>query len=528
MDATSISASPVWKKLKKHQQEVSNLHIKDLFASNPERARQFSLEFGPLFIDFSKHPITGETMDLLLDLTAINLQNCMNALFSGKNINRSENRPALHYALRASEDHKLTVNNTHVFTQVKDEINRMENFVNALHAGEIRGFSGKPVDTLVNIGIGGSDLGPRLVVDALLGIASPSINVHFVANIDNREIDQVLASVDPEKTLFIVASKSFSSLETVTNAATVNDWLAKFGADDPCQQMVAVTANAAAAEAFGITPDRVFSIWDWVGGRYSVWSAIGLPVAASIGMDNFRKLLAGAEKMDWHFRQAPLKENIPVILALLDIWHINFFGAETLAVIPYDQSLNLLPDYLSQLFMESNGKHVNQAGKPVNYQTGAIIWGGTGTNCQHAFMQLLHQGTRYIPVEFLVACTSHGKDSQYQRLLYANCVAQGEALMRGNLDQTGIKADQKIEGNHPSTTILYESLTPETLGMILAMYEHRVFVQACIWDINPYDQWGVELGKKIARDINNELEGKTDNRDIDPSTRQLIKRFRNQ
>ena len=526
MAAESISTLPAWKKLERHQGEISRVLLNDLFANNPERATDFSIEVAPLFIDYSKQPVNHDTINLLLELAeASGLKARIEDLFNGQVINRSENRPALHHALRSKTDHQVFVEEDNVHSLVMSELAHMEAFIKRLHSGDIKGFTGKSINTLVNIGIGGSDLGPRLATQALHAFADGTIQVHFVANIDKQEIDAVLERVDPEQTLFIVASKSFTSLETITNANTTRDWLARNGAENPCNQILAVTGKPGAAKAYGIRKENIFRIWDWVGGRYSLWSAIGLPVAAAIGINRFQDLLSGAEKMDHHFRETSFNQNIPVMLGLLDIWHINFFGSETLAIIPYDQSLALLPDYLSQLFMESNGKRVKQSGEFVDYNTGAIIWGGIGTNCQHAFMQLLHQGTHYIPAEFLVASRANENNIEYQRLLFSSCIAQGEALMHGNQGQEGISNDQLIQGNHPSITIIYESVTPETLGMLLAMYEHRTFVQACIWGINPFDQWGVELGKKITHDISATIEGKSVIREFDSSTRQLIDRF---
>jgi glucose-6-phosphate isomerase len=514
-----LTDTPAWQKLLQHQQNISSLHIRDVFADDPGRADKFSIKLDDFYIDYSKHRVTTETLQLLFALAdQSELKKQIGELISGSKVNVSEQRAALHTALRSPDS------NTDISKLVHNELSYMEQFVNKLHAGEVKGYSGKSIDTLINIGIGGSDLGPRMTCEALKDVKTSEIKFHFVANIDANEINSALSASDPETTLFIVSSKSFSTEETLTNAKTARQWLIEHGCNDPAKHFIAITANVPAAEEYGIPPENIFKIWDWVGGRYSVWSAIGLPVAASIGMDNFRKFLAGAHAMDEHFKNAPITKNIPAILGLLDIWYINFFNAETLAVIPYDQSLQILPAYLSQLIMESNGKNVDQSGRPVEYKTGAIIWGNVGTNAQHTFIQLLHQGTHLIPVDLLVGLKNRKGQQEHQDILVANCIAQGEALMTGNSDKQGYKM---IKGNKPSTTIMYEQLSPYTLGMLLAMYEHRTFVQAAIWNINPFDQWGVELGKKISASIKNELQEQRTDTTYDSSTTNLINYYLN-
>ena len=518
-----LTDTPAWQKLLQHQRDIYSTQMRDMFAADPGRTDKFSIELEQLYIDYSKHRISIETLDLLFALAdQSDLKKQIDELFNGSKINVSEQRAALHTALRAPAGSTIKSGGTDIGKLVHDELSHMEQFIKKLYAGEIKGYSGKPINTLINIGIGGSDLGPRMACEALKDFKISEIKLHFVANIDANEIKTTLSVSNPETTLFIVSSKSFSTEETLTNAKTARHWLIEQGCNHPEKHFIAVTANVPAAEVYGVPSDNIFRIWDWVGGRYSVWSAIGLPVAASIGMDNFRQFLAGAHVMDEHFRNAPKAKNIPVILGLLDIWYINFFNTEAWVIVPYDQSLQMLPAYLSQLMMESNGKNIDRIGIPVDYKTGAIVWGSLGTNAQHSFMQLLHQGTHLIPVDLLAGLKNDKGHPDHQEILFANCIAQGEALMAGNTDTQGHKA---INGNKPSTTIIYDQLTPYTLGMLLAMYEHRTFVQAAIWNINPFDQWGVELGKKISVSIKNELQGLRADTTHDSSTFQLIKNY---
>ena len=517
-----------WKKLSEHYPAISNIPIKDLFASDPDRSRQYAIELDGLYLDFSKHHINDKTLSLLIDLAQERgLNQWIEDFFNGVAINSSEQRPALHTVLRSSNNRIRKQNDNDIYAKVATELESIKIFVNKLHAGEITGYSGKSINTLINIGIGGSDLGPRLVCDALAHCRILPLDIRFIANVDADEISRALSNANPETTLFIISSKSFSTVETLTNANTARNWLLDNGCTDLTRHFIAVTANRPAAEKFGVTNNNIFTIWDWVGGRFSLWSATGLPVAASIGMNNFSDLLNGAHYMDEHFRIQPFTKNIPVILGLLDIWYINFFHTETLAIVPYAESLRLLPDYLAQLMMESNGKSVDQDGKPVDYDTGAIVWGGTGTNAQHAFMQLLHQGTRIVPVEFIVGLAGMDNNDEHQKILFANCIAQSEALMSGSSENNRSPGYKYIAGNKPSTTIIYDMLTPRTLGMLLAMYEHRTIVQACIWKINPFDQWGVELGKEISKTIVNDLnDGGNNISSHNSSTVELIKRYR--
>lgn len=510
-------------KLVAHHLEIANAQMHELFVDDPSRASRYTAKLEDLYINYSRHRITDNTLDLLLELANNSrLKENIDDLFSGNPVNNTENRPALHTALRSFEDQDIKINGTDICKQIKEELLHMENFVTRLHKGEIRGYSGRPIDTLINIGIGGSFLGPRLLCDALNAYKTNNLNIYFVANIDYREINDVLMESDPETTLFIVSSKSFTTAETLANTQTARNWLLDKGCSNTETHFIAVTSETETAENFGITKENIFKIWDWVGGRYSVWSATGLPVAASIGMENYRLLLSGARLMDEHFRTCPYENNIPVILGLLDIWYINFFDTESLAIIPYDQSLKFLPEYLSQLIMESNGKNMDRDEKPVTYKTSPVIWGGVGTNAQHTFMQLLHQGTHLVPVDFLVSMNCPDGQEIHHNILLANCLAQGEALMAGGFGKNPYK---KVNGNIPSTTITYDKLTPQTLGMLLAMYEHRTFVQSVIWNINPFDQWGVELGKKISGNIVSSLDNKTTDTTLDVVTTELINHY---
>ena len=520
------AATPAWRNLKQHHKKIADVHLRDLFTADPERASRYSLESGGLYVDYSKHRVTDETLSLLLALAEeMLIPHAIQELFDGDPVNTTEKRPALHTALRSPPELVIRHHGKNISGMVQDELAHLSQFIAQLHAGAIKGCTGRSIETLVNIGIGGSDLGPRLATAALRHYHQDGLRIHFVANADPVEINNVLAESSPETTLFIVSSKSFTTQETLANARRAQQWLRERGCRDVAGHVVAVTANSAGAMQFGIPPERIFHIWDWVGGRYSVWSAIGLPVAAAIGMDNFHAFLAGAHAMDRHFNSAPLARNIPVILALLDIWYINFFHCASLAVIPYAHALKLLPRYLGQLVMESNGKSVRRDHKAARYHTAAIVWGDEGTNAQHAFMQLLHQGTQLVPVDFLAGlkCDPAGNQEQHN-LLLANCIAQSKALMLGNDTET--QTYKTITGNKPSTTILYEKLTPEILGMLLALYEHRTYVQACLWNINAFDQWGVELGKTLAADINDELNGRKPHTAHDASTASLIKRCR--
>ena len=514
-----------WRRLAAHRRQAAGLHLRDEFARDPGRAQRFSLGLERIFIDFSKNLITGETLALLLELAEQRgLDKKIGELFSGHEINSTERRPALHTLLRAPDDR---IQDTHelsdVARQVRQERDRMFGFVRKLRAGEVTGAAGKPLSRVVNIGIGGSDLGPRLLVEALSEFHREGIDTDFVANIDPFDVERVLARADPETTLFIVASKSFTTTETLVNARRAQDWLRDNGCSDPGRHFLAVSGNTGAVERFGINKDRYFRIEDWTGGRYSIWSCIGMSAAVSIGEDHFRQFLAGAHALDSHFASAGFSANIPVVLGLIGIWHNNFLDIGAHAVIPYDQGLERLPAYLSQLVMESNGKSVGADGGKVGVQTSQVIWGGTGSQAQHAVFQFLHQGTRASSIDFLLPLNSNHDSKQYE-LLVANCLAQGEALMRGRTDNA--EPHRHFDGNRPSTTILYDRLDPYTLGMLLALYEHKTFVEAAIWGINPFDQWGVELGKTLAGRIAAELAGDEPSGSHDSSTEQLMSRYR--
>lgn len=515
---SSLIQSPAWLALQQHQSLMAQLSMRDLFHQDSQRFDKFSLTFDDILLDYAKQRINRETVDLLLALAhQQKLGDWISRLFAGEKINATEHRAALHVALRS--DHAVLLDGVDVMPDVKRVLKQMERFAIAIQSGARRGYSNKLFTDVVNIGIGGSDLGPAMVADALRPYQLNGLTPHFVSNIDGAQISDTLRHLDPATTLFIVASKTFTTQETLTNAHSARQWFLSNGGSEQAiaQHFVAVSTNRPAVQAFGIDPDNMFEFWDWVGGRYSLWSAIGLPIALTIGMDNFYSLLQGAQGMDRHFATAPLDKNLPVMLGLIGIWNINFFGATSHAVLPYDQSMQRFPAYLQQLEMESNGKRATRDGEVVGYATGAIVWGEPGTNGQHAFYQLLHQGTQTIPADFLAPCQSHHLIGDHHRLLLANFFAQTEALMMGKnaqevsseLESQGLSAaaieqllPHKIfPGNRPTTSILFRKLDPQTLGALIALYEHKVFVQSVIWNINPFDQWGVELGKQLAGKI---------------------------
>ncbi|MBF8269224.1 MAG: glucose-6-phosphate isomerase [Gammaproteobacteria bacterium] len=520
---TTDNKTGLWQTLRLHQQSIANSRLQDLFSGDEHRVADFSIQVDSLLVDYSKNSVTRETIGLLLELAkVVDIPGKIAELQAGKVVNTSENRPALHTALRRPGALPLVIAGTDISALVQQELARMQKLVEQLHSQTLTGSTGKPIQKIVNIGIGGSDLGPRLVTDALYEYKSPALDVDFVANLDAHDLFRVLNNSNPHTSLFIVTSKSFSTLETQTNALSARRWLIENGCRDIDKHFIAVSSNRKAVMEFGISADRIFAMWDWVGGRYSVWSAVGLPVAIALGMDRFLEFLGGAHAMDNHFRNTPLVGNIPVILGLLDVWYNNFCAAETRAVVPYDQRLRLLPDYLSQLVMESNGKRVTDEGQALAIHSTPVVWGSIGTNAQHAFFQMLHQGTRLVPVEFLLPLGSVYGENHHK--LVANCLAQGKALMLGQANTQ--EPHRHFPGNRPSTTLAYENLTPKVLGMLLAMYEHRTYVQAKIWGINPFDQWGVELGKTLANEIIDEFEGKQDiHPDHDPSTKRLIEHF---
>ena len=532
-----IDQSSPWKALGGHVAEVAPK--RELFDRDPGRFERFSAEGAGLFLDYSKNRITDTTMGLLFELAReADMAGRTEAMFSGRRINSTENRPVLHVALRADAGESILVDGVNVVDQVHAVLGQMEGFTARVRSGDWRGYTGERITDVVNIGIGGSDLGPRMVTAALDYYRDPNLNFHFVSNIDGTHVAQVLGRVRPESTLFIIASKTFTTQETLTNAHTARDWFLRSGAEeaDVARHFVALSTNEPAVRAFGIDPANMFAFWDWVGGRYSLWSCIGLPIALAVGMENFRELLAGARDMDRHFRATPFERNIPVLLALLGVWYRDFQGFEAHAVLPYDQYLALLPAYLQQADMESNGKGVTLDGLPVTYATGPILWGEPGTNGQHAFYQLLHQGTTVVPCDFLVAVNSLHRIGEHHTMLLANFLAQTEALMRG---RTRAEAEQELgtlapearaalaphktfPGDRPSNSLLFDRLTPRVLGSLIAMYEHKIFVQGVIWGINSFDQMGVELGKQLAGVILPELRGGTA-AVHDASTRGLIR-----
>ncbi|SFN51818.1 glucose-6-phosphate isomerase [Salegentibacter flavus] len=530
-----------WKKLAEHYKEVKNLEIKELFEKDPGRASEFTLEWEDLYLDFSKNRITSKTRGLLNELAEeCALPEAIEAYFTGEAINRTENRPVLHTALRAAEDAVIEVDGENVISEVQEVKRRIEKFTNSVIDGSKKGYTGLAFTDVVNIGIGGSDLGPSMVTEALKHYNN-HLKVHFVSNVDGDHVHELIQDLNPETTLFLVVSKTFTTQETRSNATTIRNWFRKKSPQEAVSKhFVAVSTNIEKVEEFGIDIQNVFPMWDWVGGRFSLWSAVGLSVSLAVGYNNFEALLKGAQKMDRHFRETDLSENIPVQLAMLSVWYNNFFDAESEAVIPYTQYLHRLPAYLQQAIMESNGKSVDRNGKKVDYQTGTLIWGEPGTNSQHAFFQLIHQGTKLVPADFIGFKKSLFGDTDHHNKLMANFFAQTEALLQGKTPQEVIKELEEkgmsrealeellpfkvFEGNKPTNTVLFDKLTPESLGKLVAMYEHKIFVQGVIWNIFSYDQWGVELGKQLASNILEEIENKQLN-DHDSSTKNLLKFF---
>jgi len=521
-----------WKALEKHFQEIKNVHMKTWFATDKNRADQMTIKWEDFYVDYSKNRITKKTIGLLLDLAKeVGLEDGISQYFDGKKINETENRAVLHTALRAKKNDKIFVDDKNVVPEIYAVRQKIEQFSNQVINGELKGFTGKPFTDVVNIGIGGSDLGPAMVVDALQYYKNHRYT-HFVSNVDGDHVDEILKKLNPETTLFIVVSKSFTTQETLSNATTIRNWFLKFAkTEDVAKHFVAVSTNIEKVKHFGIDENNIFPMWDWVGGRFSLWSAVGLSISLALGYEQFDQLLLGAQKMDEHFKKQPLNQNIPVVLALLSVWYNNFFQAETEAVIPYSQYLNQFATYLQQGIMESNGKRIDRSGNVVDYQTGTIIWGEPGTNSQHAFFQLIHQGTKLIPAEFIGFTKSLHGNQEHQDKLMSNFFAQTEALLNGKTLQE-VREEETIEslqpykvfeGNKPTTTILVNKLTPESLGKLIAMYEHRIFVQGVVWNVFSYDQFGVELGKQLANTILNELTKKTLLSKHDSSTNNLLK-----
>ncbi len=492
---SSLTRSPAWTALAGHARDLAARPLGGMFAEDPGRAQRFALEFDAIYLDFSKQRVSGETLSLLNALARqADVAGWTQRMFAGERINASEDRAVLHVALRSDQDEFPEGGN--VMQEVRACRERMRGFVDAIRCGNLCGASGRVITDVVNIGIGGSDLGPRLLAEALVSGGTSPARVRFVANIDPAELDEALAPLDPHSTLFIVASKTFTTIETLDNARRAMNWLG--GKSKVPAHFVAVTANTIAARSFGVDAERIFPMWDWVGGRYSLWSAVGLSAAVAMGYERFAALTEGARRMDAHFLNAPLEANLPVLLALLAIWNSNFLGARSHAILPYSHALRSFPSYLQQLEMESNGKRIDRQGQEIDYDTAPVIWGASGTTSQHSFHQLLHQGTPFVPVDFIVPLHASG-DPAAQALLVSNALAQSAALMAGTAP--GGPAHKVCPGNRPSSTLLIKSLTPGALGQLIALYEHKVFVQGVIWNINSFDQWGVELGKSLARSI---------------------------
>lgn len=537
-----LTSTASFQALAQHADTAKSWQMRDLFAADPDRFERYSDEAAGLFLDYSKNRLDGRTLELLVQLARERgLEARRDAMFAGEKINNTENRAVLHTALRAPRGATLVVDGQEVNADIHAVLDRVKTFTDAVRSGEWLGHTGKPITDIVNIGIGGSDLGPKMVVLALRHYAHPRLSMHFVSNVDGHDMDAALAQVDPETTLFIVASKTFTTAETMMNAQTARAWFLQHASEEAlAKHFVAVSTNTEAIKTFGIDPANMFPFWDWVGGRYSVWSAIGLPVALAVGFGYFKDFLAGAHELDEHFRTAPLEQNLPTLLALVGFWNRQFLDCASVSIAPYHQDLNRFPAYLQQLDMESNGKRVTRDGQPVDTPTCPAIWGECGTNGQHAYFQLLHQGTDVTPMDFIAALRpAHEMDNHHTALL-ANCFAQSEAFMKGktadevraDLQAQGL-AQEEIErltphktfpGNRPSNTILMERLTPSTLGALIALYEHKTFVQGVLWDVNSFDQWGVELGKVLAKKIEAELAGEPAPGQHDSSTNGLIAR----
>ena len=534
-----------WQKLKEHHREMKKVRMTDLFRSERQRFSRFSVNFEDFLVDYSKNLLTRETVRLLLGLAReCRVKEAIERMFTGDEINETEKRAALHVALRNRSNTPIEVNGRDVMPEVNAVLGQMKRFSEGVISGDWKGYTGKPITDVVNIGIGGSDLGPVMVTEALKPHWKPRLRPHFVSNIDGTHITETLKTLSPETTLFIIASKTFTTQETMTNARTARAWFLNAAKRESLIQhhFVAISTNEAEVKKFGIDPENMFRFWDWVGGRYSLWSAIGLSIACTIGYPHFVELLEGAHAMDLHFRKTPLEKNIPCLLALIGIWYTNFFGSETEAILPYDQYLHRFPAYFQQGNMESNGKHVDRSGRDVRYQTGPIIWGEPGTNGQHAFYQLIHQGTKLIPCDFIAPAASHNPTGEHHEILLSNFFAQTEALMKGKTRQEVIEelrasgaGDEEIKrlapfrefkGNRPTNSILVKKITPRALGSLIAMYEHKIFVQGVIWNIFSFDQWGVELGKQLAGKILPEFKGDQEAVVHDSSTNGLINAYK--
>ncbi|MBF0265528.1 MAG: glucose-6-phosphate isomerase [Gammaproteobacteria bacterium] len=536
-----VTESAEWLELQKHYEEIKDQHMRDMFAQDDNRFDKFSAELGDILLDYSKNRITEETMSLLIKLARyVKIEEWRDNMMSGVAINTTENRSVLHTALRNRSNKPIRVNGRNVMPMVNEVLDHMRDFSEQVRSGQWRGYNGERIKNIINIGIGGSDLGPHVVCESMKPYAQRGLKVFFVSNADATHLVETLKDVDPESTLFVIASKTFTTQETMLNAFSARKWFLDLVGNEKAieKHFVAVTTNVELATQFGINEANTFAFWDWVGGRYSLWSSVGLTIALYLGMEHFESLLEGAYEMDQHFLNAPLEHNIPVIMALLGVWYNNFFDAQSHAIMPYSQYLERLPDYLQQLDMESNGKTIDRNNQRVNYLTGPIIWGQSGTNGQHAFFQLLHQGTKPVPADFLIPALSQNPLGLHHRVLFSNCLAQTKALMLGKryteaveemqaqgVDKKTIDdviAHKVFDGNKPTNTIIFSKLTPKTLGSIMAMYEHKVFVQGIIWNINSFDQWGVEYGKVLAGQIQNDLCEPGEVSNHDSSTNGLI------
>lgn len=534
-----------WKALSAHQTEMKTVEMKNLFKKDSGRFEKMSVTFGDILFDYSKNIISDETFEKLLRLTEdCKVKRAIDAMFSGEKINETEDRAVMHTALRSFTDEPIEIDGEDIMPEIRETRQKMKSFCEKIHSGEWKGFSGKKIKNIVNIGIGGSDLGPVMVTEALKPYWMEGIQAHFVSNVDGTQIVETLKNLNPEETLFTIASKTFTTQETMTNAHTARDWFLKSAKEDDhvAKHFVALSTNEEGVKDFGIAPENMFPFWDWVGGRYSLWSSIGLSIALTIGYDNFEKLLKGAESTDQHFKDTNFKENIPVIMALIGIWYTNFFGSETEAILPYDQYMHRFPAYFQQGNMESNGKHTDRNGNDVTYSTGPVVWGEPGTNGQHAFYQLIHQGTHLIPCDFIAPAISHNPVGEHHPILVSNFFAQTEALMNGKtadevaeeLKETN-KSKSEIEhlvpfkvftGNKPTNSFLLKEITPFSLGSLIALYEHKIFVQGVIWNIFSFDQWGVELGKQLAKQVLPQLDNDDSVKSHDGSTNGLINTYK--
>ena len=542
---SQINQSPIWQSLIQHKKDIETISLREMFKSNPDRFNHFHIQFNDLLLDYSKHRVSRETIGLLVKLAKeADVEGWRNRMFEGEKINSTEHRAVLHTALRNQKEIPIISDGEDVMPKVKNVLKKMRRFSEDVRSGQWKGFTGKAITSVINIGIGGSDLGPAMVCQALKAYGSKTITPYFVSNVDGADLSQTLEKCSPETTLFIIASKTFTTQETMTNAFSARDWFLKAAKDNQHikKHFVALSTNQHAVSQFGIDIENMFEFWDWVGGRYSLWSAIGLSIALYIGMDGFEELLKGGFEMDEHFKTAPIEQNIPMMMGLLGVWYINFFNFPTHAILAYDQGLSKLAPYLQQADMESNGKFINREGERIDFHTGPVIWGEIGTNGQHAFYQLLHQGTEIVPADFIMPIQSQyklGKDgNEHHKILLSNFIAQTQSLMLGKtynearteIEKQGYEGEdiesfipqKTFEGNRPTSSILFKKLTPKTLGQIIAMYEHKIFIQGIIWNINSFDQWGVEYGKQIAKQVLPKLSEKAPTDNFDSSTNGLI------